>query len=59
MVKYSYINKLNVFVANFQPQWLSDYESEHFYDAAVQPENSHYEPVPKNINECMCEGEKV
>ena len=40
MVKYSYINKLNGCVANFQPQQLSDYESEHFDDAAVQPENS-------------------
>ena len=31
---------------------FSDHESGHFDDAAVQPENSYYEPVPKNINEC-------
>ena len=59
MVKYSYINKLNGCVANFQPQRLSDYKYENFYDAAVQPENSYYEPVPKNINECMYEEENI
>ena len=59
MVKYSYINRLNVFVANFQLQRLSDYESEHFDDAAVQPENSYYDPVAEIINECMYEGEEV
>ena len=59
MVKYSYINKLNGCVENFQPQLFSDYKSEHFDDAAVQPENSYYDPVPKNINECMYKGEKV
>ena len=57
MVKYSYINKLNGCVANFQPQRLSDYKSEHFDDAAVQLENSYYDPVHKNINECMYKGE--
>ena len=59
MVKYSYSNKLNGCVAKFQPKRLSDYESEHFDDAAVQPENSYYEPVAENINECMYEGEEV
>ena len=59
MVKYSYINKLNGCVANFKPQQLSDYEYEYFDDAAVQPENSYYDPVPKNINECMYEEENV
>ena len=58
MVKYSYINTLNGCVANFGPQWFSDYKSEHFNDANIQPENSYYEPVPKNINKCMYEGEK-
>ena len=46
-VKCSYINTLNICVANFQPQQFSDYKSEHFDDAAVQPENSYYDPVPK------------
>ena len=41
MVKYSYINMLNGCIANFQPQQLSDYESEHFDDADVQPDNSY------------------
>ena len=59
MVKYSYINTLNGCVANFQPQRLYDYESEHFDDAPVQTENSYYDPVPKNINECMYEEENV
>ena len=59
MGKYSYINTLNGCIANFQPKRLSDYKSEHFDDAAVQPENSYYDPVPKNINECMYEREKV
>ena len=59
MVKYSYINTLNGCVANFQLQWFSDYKSEHFDDAAVQLETSYYDPVPKNINECMYKGEKV
>ena len=45
IVKHSYINTLNGYVANFQPQRLSDYESEHFDDAAVQPENSYYDLV--------------
>ena len=58
MVKYSYINKLNGCVAKFQPQRLSDYKSDNFDDAAVQPKNSYYDPVPKNMNECMYEGEK-
>ena len=35
---------------NFHPQQFSDYESEHFDYAAVQSENSYYDPVPKNIN---------
>ena len=35
MVKYSSINKLNGCVANFQPQLLSDYESENLGDDAV------------------------
>ena len=56
MVKYSYINKVNVLVANFQLQRLSVYESVHFDDAAVQPENSYYDPVAEIINECMYEG---
>ena len=59
MVTYSYINTLNRCVANFQPPGLSDYESENFDDAALQPENLYYVPVPKNINKCMYEGEKV
>ena len=59
VVKYSYINKLNGKVANFQPQRISDCEYEHFYDAAVQQENSYYDPVAENINKCMYEGEKV
>ena len=59
MVKYSYINKLNGCVANFKPQQLSDYEYENFDDAAVQPVNSYYDPVPKYINECMYEEENV
>ena len=59
MVKYSYINTLNGCVANFQPQLLSEYESEHFDDTSVQPDNLYYDPVPKNINECMYEGENV
>ena len=59
MVKYSYINKLNGCVANFQPQRLSDYKYEHVDDAAVQLENSYYDPVPKYINECMYKGENV
>ena len=59
MVKYSYINKLNGCVANFKPQQLSDYESANFDDAAVQPVNSYYDPVPKYINGCMYEEENV
>ena len=49
MVKYSYINTLNGCIVNFQHQRLSDYEFEHFDDAAVQPENSYYDPVTENI----------
>ena len=37
--------------------WDSDYEFEHFDDAAVQPENSEYHPIPKNINEFVYEEE--
>ena len=59
MVKYSYINRLNGCVVKFQPQRLSDYKFENFDDADVQTENSYYDPVPKNINKCMHEGEKV
>ena len=54
MVKYSYINTLNGRVANLQPQQLYDYESEHFDDADVQPENSYYNLVPKNILMSAC-----
>ena len=59
MVKYSYINTLNGCVANIQLQRLSYYESEHVDDSAVQSENSYYDPVPKNINECMYEEENI
>ena len=49
LVKYSYNNRLNGCVVNFQPQELSDHEFEIFDDAAVKLENSYYVPVPKNI----------
>ena len=35
VVKYSYINRLNGCVVNFQLQQLSDYKFGHFDDAAV------------------------
>ena len=58
-VRNASINKLNGCVANFQLQRLSNYKTEHFDDAAVQLENSYYDPVHKNINECMNKGENV
>ena len=58
MFKYSYISTLNGCVANFQPQQLSDYKFEHFDDAAVQPENSYYDPVTENIKLVHVRGRK-